>query len=42
LGSSGLGKENGALAINECTRVKVVWVNTSDEPRSDAFVSESR
>jgi aldehyde dehydrogenase (NAD+) len=40
--SSGLGKENGTLAINEYTRVKVVWVNTSDEPRSDAFVSESR
>ncbi|MEA2267614.1 MAG: (Z)-2-((N-methylformamido)methylene)-5-hydroxybutyrolactone dehydrogenase [Solirubrobacteraceae bacterium] len=36
--SSGLGKENGFEVMREYTRVKSVWVNTSDEPTPDPFV----
>jgi aldehyde dehydrogenase (NAD+) len=36
--SSGVGKENGVDAVREYTRVKSVWVNTSDEPTADPFV----
>jgi aldehyde dehydrogenase (NAD+) len=35
---SGLGKENGIEVVREYTRVKSVWVNTSDEPTADPFV----
>ncbi|MEV0401312.1 aldehyde dehydrogenase [Actinoallomurus sp. NPDC050550] len=35
---SGLGKENGPEVIHEYTRVKSVWINTSDEPMADPFV----
>jgi acyl-CoA reductase-like NAD-dependent aldehyde dehydrogenase len=35
---SGLGKENGVDAVLEYTRVKSVWVNTSEEPMADPFV----
>jgi len=35
---SGLGKENGLEVMREYTRVKSVWVNTSDEPTADPFV----
>jgi (Z)-2-((N-methylformamido)methylene)-5-hydroxybutyrolactone dehydrogenase len=37
-GASGLGKENGFAVMNEYTRLKSVWVNTSDEPPEDPFV----
>jgi len=36
--SSGLGKENGYEVLREYTRVKSVWVNTSDEPTPDPFI----
>ena len=36
--TSGIGKENGIDAVREYTRVKSVWVNTSDEPTADPFV----
>jgi aldehyde dehydrogenase (NAD+) len=35
---SGIGKENGFEVIHEYTRVKSVWVNTSDAPPDDPFV----
>jgi acyl-CoA reductase-like NAD-dependent aldehyde dehydrogenase len=35
---SGLGKENGLEVLREYTRLKSVWVNTSDEPTPDPFV----
>jgi aldehyde dehydrogenase (NAD+) len=35
---SGMGKENGVDVMREYTRVKSVWVNTSDEPTADPFV----
>jgi (Z)-2-((N-methylformamido)methylene)-5-hydroxybutyrolactone dehydrogenase len=35
---SGMGKENGLEVMREYTRVKSVWVNTSDEPTADPFV----
>jgi acyl-CoA reductase-like NAD-dependent aldehyde dehydrogenase len=34
---SGLGRENGFEVIREYTRVKSVWINTSDEPMADPF-----
>jgi (Z)-2-((N-methylformamido)methylene)-5-hydroxybutyrolactone dehydrogenase len=37
-GASGTGKENGVEAMREYTRLKSVWVNTSDEPTADPFV----
>jgi aldehyde dehydrogenase (NAD+) len=33
-----MGKENGLEVMREYTRVKSVWVNTSDEPTADPFV----
>jgi aldehyde dehydrogenase (NAD+) len=36
--ASGFGKENGAEAISEFTRVKSVWINTSTESARDPFV----
>jgi aldehyde dehydrogenase (NAD+) len=35
---SGIGRENGYEVLREYTRVKAVWVNTSDEPMADPFV----
>ncbi len=35
---SGFGKENGFEVMREYTRLKSVWVNTSDEPTADPFV----
>jgi aldehyde dehydrogenase (NAD+) len=39
--SSGMGIEHGTEAIREYTRLKSVWVNTSDEPQGDPFVLRS-
>jgi acyl-CoA reductase-like NAD-dependent aldehyde dehydrogenase len=36
--SSGMGVEHGTETIKEYTRLKSVWVNTSDEPQGDPFV----
>lgn len=38
---SGMGVEHGTEAIKEYTRLKSVWVNTSDEPQGDPFVLRS-
>jgi aldehyde dehydrogenase (NAD+) len=35
---SGIGKENSPEVMREYTRLKSVWVNTSDEPTADPFV----
>lgn len=35
---SGVGKENGILAIQEYTRVKSVWINLSTDPIGDPFM----
>jgi aldehyde dehydrogenase (NAD+) len=35
---SGLGKENGADAIAEFSRVKSVWINTAARAKRDPFV----
>ena len=35
---SGMGVEHGTETIREYTRLKSVWVNTSDEPQGDPFV----
>ncbi len=35
---SGMGVEHGTESIREYTRLKSVWVNTSDEPQGDPFV----
>ncbi len=37
-GLSGLGKENSPDVMREYTRLKSVWVNTSDAPTADPFV----
>jgi acyl-CoA reductase-like NAD-dependent aldehyde dehydrogenase len=37
-GLSGLGKENSTEVMREYTRLKSIWVNTSDEPTADPFV----
>ncbi len=37
-GLSGLGREGGQEAILDYTRVKSVWIRTSDEPIADPFV----
>lgn len=39
--SSGLGVEHGTEVVREYTRIKSVWVNTSDEPAGDPFVMRS-
>jgi aldehyde dehydrogenase (NAD+) len=36
--SSGLGKENGRVGIDEYTRLKVVWLDTEDGAPRDPFV----
>jgi acyl-CoA reductase-like NAD-dependent aldehyde dehydrogenase len=37
-GLSGLGREAGTDAVQEYTRTKSVWINTSDVPIADPFV----
>ncbi len=37
-GASGFGKENGLAVMHDYTRLKSVWVNTSDSPPADPFV----
>jgi aldehyde dehydrogenase (NAD+) len=39
--SSGLGVEHGTEVVREFTRLKSVWINTSDEPAGDPFVLRS-
>jgi acyl-CoA reductase-like NAD-dependent aldehyde dehydrogenase len=39
--SSGLGVELGTEVVREYTRIKSVWINTSDEPADDPFVLRS-
>jgi (Z)-2-((N-methylformamido)methylene)-5-hydroxybutyrolactone dehydrogenase len=39
--NSGAGIEHGTEAISEYTRLKSVWINTSDEPQGDPFVLRS-
>ncbi|MBB3664261.1 aldehyde dehydrogenase (NAD+) [Prauserella sediminis] len=39
--ASGLGVEHGTEVIREYTRLKSVWINTSDEPAGDPFVLRS-
>jgi len=35
---SGSGRESGIDAINDYTRTKTVWINTSSEPMANPFV----
>ena len=35
---SGSGRESGIDAINDYTRTKTVWINTSSEPMTNPFV----
>jgi acyl-CoA reductase-like NAD-dependent aldehyde dehydrogenase len=39
--NSGVGVEHGQETIKEYTRLKSVWVNTSEEPVSDPFIMRS-
>lgn len=39
--TSGLGMEHGTEVVREYTRLKSVWINTSDEPAGDPFVMRS-
>jgi aldehyde dehydrogenase (NAD+) len=39
--SSGVGVEHGVETIHEYTRLKSVWINTSEEPVADPFVMRS-
>jgi aldehyde dehydrogenase (NAD+) len=39
--NSGMGIEHGTETIREYTRLKSVWINTSDEPQGDPFVLRS-
>ncbi|RAJ56601.1 aldehyde dehydrogenase (NAD+) [Streptomyces sp. Amel2xB2] len=39
--NSGMGVEHGTEAVTEYTRLKSVWINTSDEPQGDPFVLRS-
>ena len=39
--SSGVGIEHGTETIREYTRLKSVWINTSEEPVADPFVLRS-
>ena len=34
---SGYGRESGMQAIHDYTRIKTVWINTSDEPMTNPF-----
>ena len=35
---SGYGRESGMQAIYDYTRIKTVWINTSDQPMSNPFI----
>ncbi|WP_406151582.1 aldehyde dehydrogenase [Streptomyces sp. NBC_01012] len=39
--TSGVGVEHGTEAIREYTRLKSIWINTSEEPVSDPFTMRS-
>lgn len=39
--SSGVGVEHGVESMNEYSRLKSVWVNTSEEPVADPFIMRS-
>ena len=39
--NSGVGVEHGTETIKEYTRLKSVWINTSEEPVADPFVLRS-
>jgi len=39
--NSGVGVEHGQETIKEYTRLKSVWVNTSEEPVADPFIMRS-
>ncbi|UAL31447.1 aldehyde dehydrogenase [Nocardioides rotundus] len=39
--SSGVGVEHGQETLNEYTRLKSVWINTSEDPVADPFVMRS-
>jgi aldehyde dehydrogenase (NAD+) len=39
--NSGVGIEHGTETIKEYTRLKSVWINTSEEPVADPFVMRS-
>ncbi|MFI7704081.1 aldehyde dehydrogenase [Nonomuraea sp. NPDC049480] len=39
--ASGMGVEHGTETIREYTRLKSVWIETSDEPQGDPFVLKS-
>lgn len=39
--NSGVGVEHGVETIHEYTRLKSVWINTSEEPVADPFVMRS-
>ncbi|OSY35675.1 MULTISPECIES: aldehyde dehydrogenase [Pseudonocardia] len=39
--TSGMGVEHGTEVVREYTRLKSVWINTSDEPAGDPFVLRS-
>ena len=39
--NSGVGVEHGMASIKEYTRLKSVWINTSEEPVADPFVLRS-
>ena len=39
--SSGVGVEHGTETIKEYTRLKSVWINTSEEPVADPFIMRS-
>ncbi|MFG2580033.1 aldehyde dehydrogenase [Streptomyces malaysiensis] len=39
--TSGMGTEHGTEVIREYTRLKSVWVNTSEEPAGDPFILRS-
>ncbi|MEV7085679.1 aldehyde dehydrogenase [Streptomyces sp. NPDC093085] len=39
--NSGVGTEHGTEVIREYTRLKSVWINTSEEPAGDPFILKS-
>jgi aldehyde dehydrogenase (NAD+) len=39
--SSGVGIEHGLESMHEYTRLKSVWINTSEEPVADPFIMRS-
>lgn len=39
--TSGMGTEHGTEVIREYTRLKSVWINTSEKPAGDPFILRS-